>query len=124
MAASKPTKKKKRRSRSLTRVLTVVGIGAGFALGFFLGQSRGESGSASPVTILQRQTVSNSRHSFAVSYMADGVLLDLEEVSAGGLLSGTEAAPGGRTILRWLTTTAARCSPKISGPIRICGSPP
>lgn len=112
MAASKPTKKKKRRSRSLTRVLTVVGIGAGFALGFFLGQSRGESGSASPVTILQRQTVSNSRHSFAVSYMADGVLLDLEEVSAGGLLSGTEAAPGGRTILRWLDDNGSEVQPE------------
>ena len=106
------TKKRKRRSRVLRNVLTAVGIAAGFALGFFLGHSNGGEASASSVTILQRQTVNNGRHSFSVSYMADGVMLDAEEVSAGALLRGTDAAPEGRSILRWLDDNGSEVEPE------------
>ena len=105
-------KRKKRRSRTLSKVLTVVGIGAGFVLGFFLGQSKDPGRGSSTVTMLRQQPLGDECHSFAVSYMADGVLLDLEEVRAGALLSGTEAAPGGRTILRWLDDNGSEVQPE------------
>lgn len=106
------TKKRRRRSKAAKKLLTAVGIAAGFALGFFLGQSRADSGSASPVTILRQQTVSSSRHSFAVSYMADGALLDTEEVSAGALLRGTDKKPESRSILRWLDDNGSEVKPE------------
>lgn len=105
-------KKRKRRSRALGKVLTVVGVGAGFALGFFLGRSGDGDVGPAPVTIIQRQTVSEGRRSFSVSYMADGVLLDTEEVSAGAQLRGTDAAPNGRSVLRWLDDNGSEVKPE------------
>lgn len=112
-AARTSVKKKKRRKkiRFLSIFLALVGIGAAFALGFLLGRSNeNESISIPSVTIL-RERSNSSQHSFLVSYMADGTLLDSEEVTAGALLRGTDKTPEDRSILRWLDGNGSEVDP-------------
>ncbi len=105
-------RKRKKQSRGLTALLVAAGVAAGFVSGYFTGRSSADTVSgSSPVTILQRQTVSSGRHSFYVSYMADGEMLAAEEVSAGALLQGTMDAPEGRTVLRWLDDNGLEVEP-------------